>query len=71
MTARLTNWLAATLMALVLSTAYSLDGPTEIEAAQAVSGDLRDAINTVASSARIERVERQVQHESIVAAVQP
>lgn len=44
MNARLTNWLAASLIALVLSIAYLLDGPTELEATQDVAADLHDAI---------------------------
>jgi hypothetical protein len=71
MNARLTNWLAAAIMALVLSAACIWDEPAELDAAQAVAADLQDAINNVAISARIERAERQLQQQSIVAAVQP
>ena len=41
---RALNWLLAIIIALLLSGTYLLDGPTEIEAAQAVQSDLRDAI---------------------------
>lgn len=37
-------YLAATLIALILSSAYLLDGPSELEAATAVQADLSDAI---------------------------
>jgi len=37
------NWLAATAICLLLSSAYLLDGPSEIEAAQDVAADLVDA----------------------------
>lgn len=37
------NWLAAAAICLLLSSAYLLDGPSEIEAAQDVASDLVDA----------------------------
>lgn len=40
------EWLAACLAALLLSSVYLLDGPSELEAAQAVSADVQDAIVT-------------------------
>ena len=48
----LVRWLSTVLIALVLSSAYLLDGPTEIATAQAVSGDVQDAIKTEAEKAR-------------------
>lgn len=40
------NCLLACLIALLLSSVYLLDGPSELEAAQAVSADVQDAIVT-------------------------
>ena len=37
------NWLAAALIALAMSCAWMLDGPSEIEAAQDVAADVQDA----------------------------
>lgn len=64
------RWLAASLIALVLSSAWLLDGPSEIDAAQAVSGELPAAIESVAASVRIERATWQIDHQTILA-VQP
>ena len=41
-----TRYLAAALIALGMSSAYLLDGPSEIEASQAVAADVADAIQT-------------------------
>ena len=41
---RAINWLLAILIASMLSSTYLLDGPTEIEAEQAVQANLHDAI---------------------------
>lgn len=38
------NWLAATIIALLLASAHLLDGPSEMEATQAVAADVQDAI---------------------------
>lgn len=46
------RWLAATLIALLLSASYLLDGPPETEAAQAVAADVQDAIHTAQTRAR-------------------
>lgn len=46
------RWLAATLIALLLSASYLLDGPSETEATQAVAADVRDAIHTARINAR-------------------
>jgi hypothetical protein len=43
----LINWLAASTIALLLSFACLLDGPSDIETAQAVAADVQDAIVTV------------------------
>lgn len=44
-TTRLT-WLAAAIIALLLASAHLLDGPSDIDAAQAVAADVQDAIQT-------------------------
>lgn len=44
-TTRLT-WLAAAAIALLLASAHLLDGPSDIDAAQAVAADVQDAIQT-------------------------
>jgi hypothetical protein len=45
------RWLAAAIIALLLSASCLLDGPPEIEAAQAVAADVRDAIQTAQAQA--------------------
>lgn len=49
------TWAIAALVALLLASSYLLDGPTDIETAQAVADDLAQAeqaaINTVAAPA--------------------
>ena len=40
------NWLAAAIIALLLASAHLLDGPSELEATQAVAADVHDAIKT-------------------------
>jgi hypothetical protein len=49
------NWSLAACVALLMSTAYLLDGPSDIQTAQAVADDLSDAkqsaINSVATNA--------------------
>jgi len=71
MNSQLTRWLSAALIALLLSSTYLLDGPSEIEAAQAVSADLQDAIDSVAISAGVERAIGQNNHKTVIAAVRP
>lgn len=41
---RALNWLLAIITAMLLSSTYLLDGPSELEAAQAVQADLQAAI---------------------------
>lgn len=65
MNATTTNWLTATLLALLMSSTYLLDGPSEIDAAQAVAADAKDAINSVAAEARIEQAAAHINHETI------
>ena len=52
---RLLNWLAAGLIAAIMSTAYLLDGPSEIEAARAAAHAHRDARARAQAEARFER----------------
>ena len=40
------NWLAAIIIAMLLASSHVLDGPSEVEAAQAVAADVQDAIKT-------------------------
>ena len=44
-------------MALVLSSSYLLDGPSEIEAAQATEASRQDALNDALAAAQAERPE--------------
>ena len=44
------NWLAAFIIAMLLASAHLLDGPSEIDAAQDVAADVRDAIQTAQSN---------------------
>lgn len=44
------TWATAALVALLLSTSYLLDGPSDIETAQAVADDLADAQRTATTS---------------------
>ena len=40
------NWLAAIIIGMLLASAHLLDGPSEMEATQAVAADVHDAIKT-------------------------
>lgn len=40
------NWLAALILAMLMASAHLLDGPSDIDAAQAVALDVQDAIQT-------------------------
>lgn len=50
----LTNWLGALAIALVLSTSYLLDGPSDNEAAQDMAADLQDAQNEARTQAHLD-----------------
>ena len=41
-----TKWLTAALLAFVLASGHLLDGPTELDAIEAVESDVQDAIKT-------------------------
>ena len=60
MTPQLENlkfWAGAGLVALVLSSSYHLDGPSEIESAQATEANRQDALNDALAAAQAERPE--------------
>lgn len=40
------NWLSAIIIAMLLASAHLLDGPSEIDAAQDIAADVREAIQT-------------------------
>ena len=40
------NWLAAIIIGMLLASAHLLDGPSELEATQAVAADVHDAIKS-------------------------
>lgn len=46
MSTRLLTWAIAAVIALLIASSYLLDGPSDIEAAQAVAADVQDAIQT-------------------------
>ena len=50
-------WAGAGLVALVLSSSHLLDGPSEIEAAQATDANRQDALNDALAAAQAERPE--------------
>lgn len=46
MSAHAIKWLSATLIAMILSSAWLLDGPTDLQAMQDVADDLHDVTTT-------------------------
>lgn len=50
---RLLNLALAALIALILSTAYLLDGPSEMDAIQATADSVADAQNSARAAARV------------------
>ncbi len=52
-------WAGAGLVALVLSSSHLLDGPSEIEAAQATEASRQDALNDALAQAQAERREAE------------
>ena len=50
-------WAGAGLVALILSSSYLLDGPSEIEADQATEASRQDALNDALAAAKAERPE--------------
>lgn len=67
----ITRYLLASLIALLLSSAYLLDGPTELEAAQAVAEELHDAPKYVASKSDYTVARGQNYHKTTIAQVTP
>jgi hypothetical protein len=68
---RVSNWALAFSIATILSCTYLLDGPTELEAAQAVAEELHDAPKYVASHADYTGARGQNDHKTLIAAVRP
>jgi hypothetical protein len=52
-----TTWLAAAIIALLLASAHLLDGPSDIEATQAVAADVHDAIQTAQATQTAQAVQ--------------
>ena len=50
-------WAGAGLVALVLSSSHLLDGPSDVEAAQATEASRQDALNDALAAAQAERPE--------------
>ncbi len=50
-------WAGAGLVALILSSSHLLDGPSEIESAQATEDNRQDALNDALAQAQAERPE--------------
>jgi hypothetical protein len=67
---RLINAALVALIALILSTSYLLDGPSEIEAMQATADSVDDAINMAASQASNTPARGQKDLKTVVAGVQ-
>ena len=55
---RLLNLALAALIALILSTAYLLDGPSELDAIQATADSVADAQNSARAAARVAKTAR-------------
>ena len=65
-------WAGAGLVALVLSSSHLLDGPSEIEAAQATEAHRQDALNDALAAAQAEQKARARVAAALVAReVQP
>ena len=56
----LTNWLPATIIALLLASSYRLDGPADWQAEQAQLASLQGAIKNEAARARFAKAAAQV-----------
>ncbi|MHB8947532.1 MAG: hypothetical protein ACYC4S_00525 [Rhodoferax sp.] len=68
---RLIEWLLVSLIALVLSSAYLLDGPSDLEAIQATADAKNDAIESAAMQPIDTGARGQNNQQTIVAAVRP
>ena len=71
MNPRIINTALVALIALVLSTSYLLDGPSEIEAMQATADSVDDAIQSAASQANNTPARAQKDLKTVVAGVKP
>ena len=60
MSDRITPWACALLTAIALGASWMLDGPSDIDAAQAVAADVQDAQNTAQHSAQAAAADTQV-----------
>lgn len=64
---RITNIALACCIAGVMSCAYLLDGPSELDAAQATQASKQDAIKTAATHARYAKAGGQKDHKIVIA----
>jgi len=67
----LINTALVTVLALILSTGYLLDGPSEIDAIQATADSKQDAIKSAATNASKTPARGQKDHKTTVARLQP
>lgn len=68
---RLINTALVSLVALILSASYLLDGPSELEAMQATADSKQDAIKSATAKAIKTTATAQKKHKTVVAGVQP
>ena len=71
MTPRLINTALVGLIALILSTSYLLDGPSELDAMQATADSVDDAIKSASSQASNAPARGQKDFKTVVAEVKP
>lgn len=67
----ITNAALVALIALILSTSYLLDGPSEMDAMQATADSVDDAIKTAATQAINVPARGHKDHKTVVAGVKP
>lgn len=71
MNPRIINTALVALIALILSTSYLLDGPSELDAMQATADSKQDAIKSAASQAINAPARGQKDFKTIVAGAKP
>jgi len=71
MNPRIINTALVALIALILSTSYLLDGPSELDAMQATADSKQDAIKTAATQAINTPARGQKDLKTVVAGVKP
>lgn len=71
MNPRLINTALVALIALILSTSYLLDGPSELDAMQATADSKQDAIKSAANQAINVPARGHKDHKTVVAGVKP